>query len=164
MTCIDAQEAKRRKAVAAGRFGCSAMEDDGLGLERFEIRVDDAFPKISSQHAVGVTQIDQWRAQDKENQHEPSQSKPPKSGRKARPSLLDVAVVPDSKSAEDAMSWRPDIRLSFQGTHVFAGVRQLVESGIVDGGKMPSWMTGEAGVSIGVVRHGRMMARADHGL
>jgi len=53
-------------------------------------------------------------------------------------------------------SWQPSIRLSFQGSHVFAGIRQLVEKGIIDGEKMPGWMTGEVGVSIGVVKNGRM--------
>jgi hypothetical protein len=32
-------EAKRRKEIAAGRFGTSAQPDDGQGLERFEVRM-----------------------------------------------------------------------------------------------------------------------------
>lgn len=52
--------------------------------------------------------------------------------------------------------WIPSIKLSFQGSHVFAGLRKLAEYGIIDPEKMPSWLTGEAGVSVGVVRGGRM--------
>lgn len=53
----------------------------------------------------------------------------------------------------------PNIRLSFQGSHVFAGIRKLVESGIIDGETMAGWMTGEAGVSVGTVRDGRIEAK-----
>ncbi|KAF2461570.1 centromere protein Chl4/mis15/CENP-N [Lineolata rhizophorae] len=62
-------------------------------------------------------------------------------------------------SAEQSIElpdWAPDVRLSFQGTHLFAGMRQLVEEGVVDGRKMPGWMTGEADVSVGAVKDGRM--------
>ncbi|KAK0740601.1 centromere protein Chl4/mis15/CENP-N [Schizothecium vesticola] len=52
--------------------------------------------------------------------------------------------------------WRPYVRLTFHGTHVFAGIRQLVEHGIIDGERMPGWMTGEEGVTVGAVRDGRI--------
>ena len=51
----------------------------------------------------------------------------------------------------------PKIRLVFHGSHIFAGVRRLVETGFVDGADMPGWLTGEDGVSVGVVRGGRML-------
>jgi central kinetochore subunit Mis15/CHL4 len=70
------------------------------------------------------------------------------------------------KQAEDGLfveeelgesgSFRPDVRLTFQGSHVFAGVRILVEKGIIDGERIPGWMTGEAGVSVGFVKDGRI--------
>lgn len=50
------------------------------------------------------------------------------------------------------------IRVGFQGRHVFAGIRQLVEMGVVSGEKMPGWMTGDGNVSVGVVREGRIEA------
>jgi len=46
--------------------------------------------------------------------------------------------------------------MTFHGSHVFAGMRELVEAGIIDGERMPGWMTGEEGVSIGVVKSGRI--------
>jgi central kinetochore subunit Mis15/CHL4 len=57
---------------------------------------------------------------------------------------------------DEGGSFKPDLRLTFQGSHVFAGLRMLVEKGVLDGTRMPGWMTGEAGVSVGVVKHGRI--------
>jgi central kinetochore subunit Mis15/CHL4 len=51
-----------------------------------------------------------------------------------------------------------DVRINFVGSHVFAGVRRLVEAGVVDGGRMPTWLTGEANSSMGVVEGGQMKA------
>ncbi|OKL58821.1 hypothetical protein UA08_05746 [Talaromyces atroroseus] len=45
--------------------------------------------------------------------------------------------------------------LSFTGNNVIAGFRQLAELGVVDPERMPSWMTGEEGVSSAVIRRGR---------
>ena len=36
-------------------------------------------------------------------------------------------------------------------------MRELVEAGAVDGERMGGWMTGEEGVSVGVVRGGRLV-------
>lgn len=46
--------------------------------------------------------------------------------------------------------FKPDVRLTFHGAHVFAGLRALVERGVIDGKRMPGWLTGEAGVNVGV--------------
>jgi central kinetochore subunit Mis15/CHL4 len=115
---------KRLKRVAEGRFGVSAEEEDGLGLQRFDVKIEDAF----------------LRSRDSRN-----------------------ADVDDSNTimGEGASGklWKPSVKLSFQGSHVFAGIRKLVESGIIDGEKLPGWMTGEAGVSNGTVRNGRLDSR-----
>lgn len=65
---------------------------------------------------------------------------------------------------ENPSQWRPTVQITFQGNHVFAGIRQLVEAGIVDGERMPGWMTGEDGVTVGVVRHGRIRGNKGSGL
>jgi central kinetochore subunit Mis15/CHL4 len=57
---------------------------------------------------------------------------------------------------DGATALRPSLKFEFQGTHVFAGLRKLVEAGVIDGEKMPAWMTGEGNVSAGVVRHGKI--------
>jgi central kinetochore subunit Mis15/CHL4 len=61
-----------------------------------------------------------------------------------------------SGSEEHDDDWTPSIRFGFQGSHVFAGVRQLVERGIIAGDRMPAWLSGEENVTTGTVRHGRM--------
>lgn len=54
---------------------------------------------------------------------------------------------------------QPTISLTFSGSDVFSGVRKLAEHGVVDPGRMPSWMTGEEAVSIAVVHRGRRVSK-----
>jgi central kinetochore subunit Mis15/CHL4 len=140
-------EAKRRKEVAAGRFGTSAQPDDGQGLERFEVRIDDPFPAVAG--AIGEQQEGDTSNVDAQAGNRT---------RKGRPSLLD-RTAEDLEDIQNEEGWVPNVRVTFQGTHVFAGIRHLVEEGIIDGEKMPGWMTGEAGVTIGAVREGRMRSK-----
>ena len=53
--------------------------------------------------------------------------------------------------------WTPIVQLRFYGSHVFAGICKLIETGAIDGGKMPGWMTGEDSLSVGVVHNGRII-------
>ncbi|KAH9876336.1 hypothetical protein J1614_004215 [Plenodomus biglobosus] len=144
----ESSEAKRRKEVAAGRFGHSAKPNDGQGLERVEVRIDDPFP--STPNGSNSAQIDV----DALNQDAQTSNR----SRRGRPSLLD-RTAEDLEEMQREEGWVPSVRITFQGTHVFAGIRQLVEEGIVDGEKMPGWMTGEAGVTIGSVRQGRIRTK-----
>lgn len=70
----------------------------------------------------------------------------------------------DDNAQQQGETWRPRVKLTFHGSHVFAGIRQLVECGIIDGERMPGWMTGEEGVTIGAVRHGRIRGHKGSGL
>ncbi|KAJ4306678.1 chromosome loss- protein [Collariella sp. IMI 366227] len=72
----------------------------------------------------------------------------------------------DDEQQEDDLGegWRPYVRLTFHGSHVFGGVRQLVENGIIDGERMPGWLTGEDGVTIGAVRNGRIRGHKGSGV
>lgn len=110
-----APEAKLRRIIALRRFGQSGRHDDGKGIERFDVRIEDPFPHVEG----------------------------------------------DRNSDEN---WTPDVRVTFHGGHVFAGVRKLVERGVMDGAKMPGWMTGEEGVSIGVVQKGKIIGFKGSGL
>ena len=65
------------------------------------------------------------------------------------PALDRVSVRIESDKPE-AMQFN----LTFNGTDVFAGLRQLAELGGIDTKKMPSWMTGEEGASLITVRDG----------
>lgn len=50
--------------------------------------------------------------------------------------------------------------LSFTGNNVIAGFRRLAELGVVDPTRMPSWMTGEEGVSSAVIRRGNRVGKS----
>ncbi|OBT46656.1 hypothetical protein VE00_01878 [Pseudogymnoascus sp. WSF 3629] len=69
--------------------------------------------------------------------------------------LVDVRIE-DPFPGEKEGGWCPSVRVVFRGSDVFRGVRGLVERGVVEGKGMPGWMTGEGGVSGGVVRGGRV--------
>lgn len=62
----------------------------------------------------------------------------------------------DQEPSEDS---QPTVSLSFAGNDVISGIRKLAELGIVDAERMPSWMTGEEGVSVAVVHQGRRVAK-----
>jgi len=69
------------------------------------------------------------------------------------------------QETDDLLSdWSPAVTITLHGTHVFAGVRELVECGIMDGERMPGWMTGEDGVSVGVVKEGRIQGFKGSGI
>ncbi|KAH0604800.1 uncharacterized protein H6S33_006468 [Morchella sextelata] len=69
-------------------------------------------------------------------------------------------VFPGDGEEGEEEEWRPSVGVKLEGAHVFAGVRSLVEAGVVfDGVKMPGWMTGEGGVSFGMVRDGVLVKR-----
>ncbi|PSS27040.1 hypothetical protein M430DRAFT_31941 [Amorphotheca resinae ATCC 22711] len=136
---------QRRKLVAQGRFGNSARFGDGKGIERLDIRLEDPFPAPVSLPSGSSPDGDLDRGARRGER------------RKGRRSTIDQELDRHKEEEDDAEgSWRPDIRITFQGAHLFAGIRALVEAGVVDGEKMPGWMTGEEGVSVGVVREGRI--------
>ncbi|KAK2753919.1 hypothetical protein FQN54_007278 [Arachnomyces sp. PD_36] len=76
------------------------------------------------------------------------------------PPLLDGEEPPpiydddDENTASDIPTSRT-MTLTFSGTDVISGIRQLAEYEIVDPSRMPSWMTGEEGVSTATIRGGR---------
>ncbi|PYH83472.1 CHL4-domain-containing protein [Aspergillus uvarum CBS 121591] len=71
--------------------------------------------------------------------------------------LLD-ALPGDAKPTEHARQLT--VSLTFAGTDVIGGIRKLAELGVIDAERMPSWMTGEEGVSVVVVREGRRVIKA----
>ncbi|PBP16814.1 hypothetical protein BUE80_DR012427 [Diplocarpon rosae] len=150
----EAHVVKRRKGLAASRFGDSGRMDDGRGIERLDIQMQDPFSASLS----APTSEDE----------EPSAGSNPihTQRRRGRRSAINFSRIEDSDEDDDVQpeGWRPDIRLTFHGQHVFAGIRRLVEEGIVDGERMPGWMTGEEGVSLGVVREGRVRGFQGSGL
>jgi len=136
----DASVLKRRKLLATSRFGSTGLPNDGKGIERLDIQIQDTFPSKTP-----VEEEDIWN---------PDPSPTSNQHKKGRRSTINFERHDDEEVQTDG--WRPDVRITFQGQHVFAGIRKLVEEGVVDGEKMPGWMTGEEGVSIGVVKEGRI--------
>ncbi|KYK55217.1 chl4 [Drechmeria coniospora] len=148
---------KRARLAAQARFGGSALVDDGKGVERLEILMQDPFP-ASSAHQDQPSDEEAERGRDEDKAVDRRRSKVEAFLKQAR---VDADGDGDD---DDASLWTPTVRLAFQGPHVFAGIRQLVEAGIVDGARMPGWMTGEDGVTSGVVRHGRIRGYKGSGL
>lgn len=64
----------------------------------------------------------------------------------------------NERTARSSSNWTPSVKLTLQGSHVFAGIRQLVEGGVIDGENMPGWLTGEENITAGMVRNGRIRA------
>ncbi|KAK4451816.1 centromere protein Chl4/mis15/CENP-N [Podospora aff. communis PSN243] len=139
------RERKRARLVAKARFGDSGRVDDGKGLERVDVVVEDPFTGIGE--AEDEEGGDEDGHEDDEAQWERSASS--KGGRNSR-------AEPEEPGGEPGETWKPYVRFTFHGPHVFAGIRQLVEHGVIDGERMPGWMTGEEGVSVGAVRSGRI--------
>ncbi|CAI7563990.1 unnamed protein product [Penicillium glandicola] len=79
---------------------------------------------------------------------------------------LDIRLLDKPGSSEDqdedvddSTSTLPAVSLTFAGADVIGGIRALAELGIIDPGRMPSWMTGEEGVSVATVRQGQRLQK-----
>ncbi|KAF3401682.1 Kinetochore protein mis15 [Penicillium rolfsii] len=72
---------------------------------------------------------------------------------------LDIRLLdaPSSDNGDSATAALPTLSLTFTGTDVIAGIRQLAALGVIDPERMPSWMTGEEAVSMAVIRGGKRM-------
>lgn len=164
------QQQKRHRTLAAARFGAYGLEADGRGIERVDVRMENLFDGdggATDADAAGRRGKRGGRASNALGEGNGNRRGPTAhaSGRghgdRGRSPRLDEGEARDE--AVDDGGWRPEIRVTFQGAHVFAGIRRLVEAGVVDGRTMPGWMTGEAGVSVGVVRNGRMLLSGGEG-
>ena len=56
------------------------------------------------------------------------------------------------------------VTLTFNGTHVFSGLKKVFESGGFVPEKLPSWMTGEEGISGGIVMNGKVVNGTGDGI
>ncbi|KAF5023439.1 hypothetical protein F66182_4484 [Fusarium sp. NRRL 66182] len=143
--------AKRAKLAAKARFGDSGIVTDGKGVEKVDIVIQDPFPSTS---------VDQSEPEVEDNgQDGTAETTGRRRQSKINAVIREANVAVEDDTGNDTASshrWTPTIKVTFSGTHVWAGVRQLVEAGIVDGERMPGWMTGEEGVTTGLVRHGRI--------
>ena len=164
----DERSAKRNKKVAEARFGSSSRVDDGKGVERVDIVIEDPF----------FIRKDRWRLESSRGEASTTDlDRRPRRSIGGRRSQVEEALQKERDAEDDEEAereeeeqeqelddWRPSVRLALHGTHVFAGIRQLVESGIIDGERMPGWMTGEEGISIGAVQRGRIRGHKGSGI
>lgn len=151
------RERKRSRLIAEARFGESGRVGDGKGVERLEVVLQDPYPS-----RVALTQSDDDGSGGGDPPARRRRSKVDDTVQQANQSLEDDD--PDDPGPDNSSGWTPSVKLSFGGAHVFAGIRQLVEAGIVDGERMPGWMTGEEAVTTGVVRHGRIRGHKGSGV
>ncbi|KAI0601711.1 centromere protein Chl4/mis15/CENP-N [Biscogniauxia sp. FL1348] len=146
---------KRRTRVARARFGDAAQMDDGRGVERVDVLLEDGFPALPNLDADALA-VDG----EEEEEEDADTRKGRRAGGRSNSARTAGASGPDEEDDDDGRNrrkapggaestWRPNLRLTFHGPHVFAGIRQLVEAGIVDGARAPGWMTGEEGVTLG---------------
>ncbi|KAF3915871.1 hypothetical protein AA313_de0202305 [Arthrobotrys entomopaga] len=163
----DGKERWKRKRVAEGRFGNSALADDGSGLERVEVRLREVWPRRKA--LPGPLKATSG------NKGGPIvNGKGKRSGRPRKENTNGTTVEEeeddDNTPDVDATfpwkgkQWVPNIDVVLEGTHVFAGIRTLVESGVFDGEMIPTWMTGEEGKSVGTVKGGTIVPVAATGI
>lgn len=160
------QAVKRAKLVAKARFGDTAKVGDGKGVERVDLVLEDKFPDFSYDEDQDEDEDeDEGEGEGRVRRRELGWPSGRRSGVEIDPYRMDVDEEEDQGEKEAAgRDWRPFVRLTFHGSHVFAGIRQLVECGVIDGEKMPGWMTGEEGVTMGAVRNGRIRGHKGSGL
>ncbi|KAK4460295.1 centromere protein Chl4/mis15/CENP-N [Cladorrhinum samala] len=156
------QAMKRARLVAKARFGETAKVGDGKGVERVDLVLEDKFPDFSDDEDEAAGE---GNREGRLRRREPGGPSVRGGGVEMDLDRMDVDEQDDQREMDAVGSdWRPFVRLTFHGSHVFAGIRQLVECGVIDGEKMPGWMTGEEGVTMGAVRNGRIRGHKGSGL
>ncbi|KAK6524263.1 hypothetical protein TWF694_005919 [Orbilia ellipsospora] len=156
----DGKERWKRKRVAEGRFGDSALADDGSGLERVEVRLREEWPRRKGLPGpLKATSGNQGGPVGGIGGKGKGRGRPRKENTKGAPADEGDDGVPDVDETFPwkGKKWMPNIDVVLEGTHVFAGIRTLVERGVFDGEMIPTWMTGEEGKSIGTVKGGTII-------
>ena len=147
------EQQKRCRLLAQARFGNANALGGGRPIERLEVRLEDPFS------GSGDGKENELRAM-------PAPATPVvRKGRRSTISILEDSIEDhaNEEEPESPKGWAPNVQMVFSGTDIFSGIQKLVESGGIDGKKMPGWMTGENGVSIGVVRNGRIRGNKGSG-
>ncbi|KAK9366912.1 centromere protein Chl4/mis15/CENP-N [Lipomyces kononenkoae] len=70
---------------------------------------------------------------------------------------VELRLEEDYNDEESGVSFTPKVRILFEGSHVFEGIRLLARKGLIDETKLPAWMTGELGVSSGMIANGQLV-------
>ena len=135
---------KKRKLAVFSRFGTTGQElaPSSPSLST-SAQTSDLTSHTASQHTSTSSALDRLQIHMKD---------PP----------ISLTHAPDDFSIDESQHQndgsRTTLSLTFSGTGVLSGLRKLAEIGVVDASRMPSWMTGEEGVSSAVVRGGKRIA------
>jgi central kinetochore subunit Mis15/CHL4 len=134
------------KIAAATRFGLTGLSQTNLApveqepkattdsLDRLQIRLDENLYSQSGHMFLGTSCLDRLEVDP-----------------------FDQTLSMETTSEFMYRKGSARMTLTFQGSNVFLGLRQLVESGVVKAEKLPAWMTGEEAISGGTVRHGAVV-------
>ena len=152
---------KKRRLLAQDRFGASGLPDDNQGIEKLSIRIEDAYPITTpTQRTAQAAFLSKQKPSTADKPHIRSRLTLDEPSFNASDDAEEEEEEEDDDDENENQTnkpWKPHVAITFHGTHVFAGIRALVECGAVDGRTMPGWMTGEDGVSLGVVREGKIV-------
>ncbi|PKS06863.1 hypothetical protein jhhlp_006939 [Lomentospora prolificans] len=157
------QVPKRARSLAQARFGDSARISHREGLEQTEIIIRDPYPAMKGRRQGSRNPPNLSNIEDTSYLVQPQRRRidaPPTEHPRRGIAAASGRVGRTARTRSEL--WSPHIKLLFRGPHVFSGVRQLVEAGVIDGSRMPSWLTGEDNVSIGFVRNGRVDKKSIH--
>ncbi|TGZ84682.1 CHL4-domain-containing protein [Ascodesmis nigricans] len=129
---------KRRKLLASTRFGATTSINDNRAIESVIFRLEEPFPStlLSTLPPLQTFPTDSSSESDDDDEY------------------------------SSGGVWRPDVTITFEGPHVFAGLKSMAETGKgVDVEKCPGWMVGEAAVTSAVIRGGKVVknSRIDKG-
>ncbi|KAK9461756.1 centromere protein Chl4/mis15/CENP-N [Lipomyces oligophaga] len=72
---------------------------------------------------------------------------------------VEFLIEQQSRDNTLSQSFAPKFKVLLEGTHVHEGLRQLAVKEIINHESMPSWITGEVGVSSGVIVNGSYVGK-----
>jgi central kinetochore subunit Mis15/CHL4 len=143
-----ASESKKRRTTVLSRFGTTAQP---LASPAPPPEASDDTTAAPDGSATESRQIHSSAALDRLQIH--LKDPPPPGSDDMETDAESVQGDPDEDDLQTASA--TTMSLTFSGTDVIAGLRQLAELGVIDPEQMPSWMTGEEGVSSAVIRRGK---------
>lgn len=152
---------KKRKIITAKRFGTSAQNpEDGKGLDRLEVKLLDHIHGAKIRNQETADQSSNPRRAPPSNALLQSEYIGTGNAEITSTSTLTSAANAEATETSQTATGLPlNVGLTFSGTHVFAGLRMLAERGVLDAESMPSWATGEEGVSVMSVKGGSVIGR-----
>ncbi|PGH20828.1 hypothetical protein AJ80_03455 [Polytolypa hystricis UAMH7299] len=144
-------DSKKRKLAVSSRFGTAGTNLSGSGTfsannNNISQNTTASTPSTKPTQPLPQPALDRLdiHIQDPPPSPQDDSSSPPPSS------------ISSAGNNDDHRPTQTTLSLSFHGTNIIVGLRQLADLGVIDAKRMPGWMTGEEGVSFAVVRGGRV--------